>query len=94
MKYLLACVALVVGFAVGNRFPDVDQKTGLLTHRSIVTHGPLLPFIVVAVASVVRTNPLRWVALGLVVGIAVHLSFDLFPKGWSGFALISVPGYG
>ena len=28
------------------------------------------------------------------VGLAVHLSFDLFPKGWSGFALISVPSYG
>ncbi|MBE13655.1 MAG: hypothetical protein CL744_08755 [Chloroflexi bacterium] len=26
--------------------------------------------------------------------VAVNLSFDLFPKGWSGFALISVPGYG
>ena len=30
----------------------------------------------------------------MAVGLAVHLSFDLFPKGWSGFALISVPGYG
>ena len=30
----------------------------------------------------------------MAVGLAVHLSFDLFPKGRSGFALISVPGYG
>ncbi|HIN71536.1 MAG TPA: hypothetical protein EYM98_03010 [Dehalococcoidia bacterium] len=30
----------------------------------------------------------------MAVGLAAHLSFDLFPKGWSGFALISVPGYG
>ena len=30
----------------------------------------------------------------MAVRVAVHLSFDLFPKGWSGFALISVPGYG
>ena len=94
MKYLFGFFALVVGLAVGNWFPDVDQKTGLLTHRSIVTHGPLLPFIVVAVASAIRTIPLRWFALGLAVGVAAHLSFDLFPKGWSGFALISVPGYG
>jgi len=28
------------------------------------------------------------------VGIAVHLCFDLFPRGWSGFALISVPTIG
>ena len=31
-------------------------------------------------------TPLRWVA--------VRLSFDLLPKDWSGFALITVPGYG
>ena len=66
----------------------------LLVPWSIVTHGPLLPIIVVGVASVIRTIPLRWFAFGLAVGLAVHLSFDLFPKGWSGFALISVPGYG
>ena len=89
MKYLFGFVALVVGLAAGNWFPDVDQKTGLLLHRSIVTHGPLVPFIVVVIASGTRTIPFRWFALGLVVGFAVHLSFDLFPKGWSGFALIS-----
>ena len=94
MKYLFGFAALVVGLVVGNWFPDIDQKTDLLVHRSIVTHGPLLPIIVVGVASVIRTTSLRWVALGLAVGLAVHLSFDLFPKGWSGFALISVPGYG
>ena len=64
-----------MGLAVGNWFPDVDQKTDLLVHRSIVTHWPLLPLIVV-VASVMRKR----------------LSFDLLPKDWSGFALISVSG--
>ena len=83
-----------MGLAIGDWFPDIDQDTGLLSHRSIVTHGPLVPFIVVALASVTRTIPLRWFALGLAVGVAVHLSFDLFPKGWSGFALISIPDYG
>ena len=94
MKYIWGIAALVAGLAIGDWFPDVDQKTGLLLHRSIVTHGLLVPLIVVAVASGTRTIPLRWFALGLAVGVAVHLSFDLFPKGWSGFAFISVPGYG
>ena len=94
MKYLFAFVLLGVGLAVGNWFPDIDQDTGLLLHRSIVTHGPLVPLIVVAIAATPRTILLRWFALGLVVGFAVHLSFDLFPKGWSGFALINIPVYG
>jgi hypothetical protein len=96
MKYLLGLVALLAGLAVGNGLPDVDQKTGLLLHRSIVTHGPLIPLVLVvlAAASGTRSIPLRWFALGVTLGVAVHLSFDLFPKGWSGFALISVPAYG
>ena len=28
------------------------------------------------------------------MGFAVHLGFDLFPKAWQGYALISVPLYG
>ena len=94
MKYLLGLVALLVGLAVGNWFPDVDQKTGLLLHRSIVTHGPIVPLLVFAAASGTRSIQLRWFALGATLGVAIHLGFDLFPKGWSGFALISVPGYG
>ena len=50
---IIGFVALVVGLAVGNWFPDADQKTDLLVHRSIVTHGPLL-LLVVVVASVMR----------------------------------------
>ena len=94
MRYLLGLVALVVGLAVGDWFPDIDQKTGLLLHRSIVTHGPLVPLIVFAAASGTRSIQIRWFALGATLGVALHLSFDLFPNGWSGFALISVPSYG
>ena len=94
MKYLLGGVVLLAGLAVGNEFPDIDQETGLLLHRSIVTHGLLVPLIVFAAASGTRSIQLRWFALGVTLGVAVHLSFDLFPHGWSGFALISVPGYG
>jgi hypothetical protein len=94
MKYVLGLIGLVAGLAFGNIFPDFDQKTDILLHRSIVTHGPLVPIIVFAIASGIRAVPIRWFALGLALSFAIHLSFDLFLKGWSGFALISVPIYG
>ena len=94
MKYPLGLLALIAGLAVGDWFPDIDQKTGLLLHRSIVTHGPLVPLIVFAAASGSRSIQIRWFALGLTLGVAIHLAFDLFPSSWSGFALISVPSYG
>jgi len=94
MKYALGLAALLAGLAFGDWFPDIDQKTGLLLHRSIVTHGPMVPLIVFAVAISTRSIQLRWFALGIALGVAIHLSFDLFPRGWSGFALISLPGYG
>ena len=56
MRYLLGLIALVVGLAVGDWFPDIDQKTSLLLHRSIVTHGPLVPLIVFAATSATRSN--------------------------------------
>ncbi len=94
MKYIIGIVALLVGIAIGKEFPDLDQETSLLLHRSIVTHGLLLPFVAFGLASLVRSLPIRWLVLGFSVGVAVHLSFDLFPRGWSGFALISVPTVG
>jgi hypothetical protein len=94
MKYVLGLIGLVAGLVFGNDIPDFDQKTELLLHRSIVTHGPLIPFVLFVIASGIRAVPLRWFALGLALSFAIHLSFDLFPKGWSGFALISIPTYG
>ena len=94
MKYPLGLLALIAGLAIGDWFPDIDQKTGLLLHRSIVTHGPLVPLIVFAAASGSRSVQIRWFALGLTLGVAIHLAFDLFPSSWSGFALISVPSHG
>jgi len=39
MKYLIGLVGLIDGLELGNEFPDIDQNTNLLLHRSIVTHG-------------------------------------------------------
>ncbi len=94
VRYLFSFPALVAGLWIGDWFPDIDQNTGLLLHRSFVTHGPLIPFLVAGFAFGTRTFQFRWFALGLSVGFALHLCFDLFPNGWSGFALISVLGFG
>lgn len=49
MKTILRLLALVAGVYVGFRFPDIDQRTDLLVHRSIITHGLLAPLLLSAV---------------------------------------------
>ena len=40
---LVAPVFVVVGLHCGIVMPDIDQRTNLLLHRSIITHSPLIP---------------------------------------------------
>ena len=40
MKILLVMSLIMLAFVVGMIAPDVDQKVGLIVHRSILTHGP------------------------------------------------------
>ena len=40
MKILLVMSLIMLAFVVGMIAPDVDQKIGLIVHRSILTHGP------------------------------------------------------
>ena len=94
MTQLLGLALFVVGLAVGEGFPDIDQRTDLLLHRSILTHGPLVPGFLFVVAINSRSVPWRRFVMGASLGFAIHLAFDLFPRGWSGYALISLPGYG
>ena len=62
---LMALMALGLGLYVGEWFPDVDQKTSLLLHRSILTHGLLLPLTVYLVASRIQFRIVRWLAMGV-----------------------------
>ena len=83
--------ALLLGLLLGEWFPDVDQRTELLLHRSALTHGVLLPLLVsIVVGRSTLVAPKRFVT-GASLGVAVHLAFDLFPKAWYGSALVSLP---
>ena len=89
----LSLVALAIATYAGLKLPDVDQRLGFLLHRSIITHGPLLPMLALAFA--LNGNPvLRRIGAGVSAGLGVHFAFDLFPQAWQGYALISLPVYG
>ena len=90
---LVAPVFVLVGLHCGIVMPDIDQRTSLLLHRSVITHSPLIPLIVLLLALKIGLG-LYAFAMGISIGFAVHHAFDLFPKGWTGAALISVPFYG
>jgi hypothetical protein len=94
MLYLTGPIMLVVGFAIGLDIPDWDLRVGFLTHRSILTHGLLLPVVCFWIAHKKPVAALRLFALGICLAAALHLSFDLFPRAWKGFALIHIPVLG
>ena len=86
---LVVCFA--VGAWLGSWFPDIDQRIGFLRHRSIVTHGVWMPALLLVGVGVARLDRVDWFIGGFAAGVAVHLAFDLFPEGWRGYALITVP---
>ena len=91
---------MIVAVRVGLKLPDIDQKLSFLSHRSLLTHGLLLPLLALFLARrhLNLDSPLsplwRLFLIGLCVSLSVHLSFDLFPRAWRGFALIQIPFYG
>ena len=83
-----------LGCYLGNEMPDLDQHTDLLLHRSILTHGLLAPLLVSRLFGGCSVRSLQCLAAGFALGVAIHLAADLFPRAWTGFALISLPFYG
>ena len=76
----LSLIVLATAVYIGLKFPDVDQRVGFLLHRSIITHGPLLPL--VAFAFALGDNPVQHrLGAGIGIGFAVHMALDLFPRG-------------
>ena len=83
-----------LGVYLGSETPDLDQRTHLLLHRSVLTHGLLAPLVISKLLGGSTARAPRWFAVGFALGMAIHLAADLFPKAWTGFALISLPFYG
>ena len=91
---LWTIAALAAGALVGLKFPDIDQRLDFLLHRSAITHGPLIPLLLFLALRNVRQSWARLFPMYLCLGFVVHMGFDLFPAGWSGYALISIPTHG
>ena len=106
-KYLLI---LFVSLLAGINFPDLDLALIFLGHRSIITHGILVPFFIYRFLTKYSDKPflskylskfltnkkikndfLDYVYIGFLIGIAIHLCADIFPKAYIGFALIKLP---
>ena len=96
IESLVALLGLVLGAAVGIKFADIDQYVPniLLHHRALLTHGLLASLFLGWMCLRTRHQELHQALRGLTIGFsmtnAVHLSFDLFPRGWWGYALIHI----
>ena len=91
INYFNFLVFLISSFFIGLFFPDFDQMfQSLLGHRSILTHSILLPYLLYIYLE--KKEPrVKTILIGLLLGIGLHLSADLHPKSWIGFALIKLP---
>jgi hypothetical protein len=94
LNYFAFLGVLSFGYFIGLFFPDIDQGfQSLLGHRSIITHSILLPYLLYFYFKKKNNlTPLKTIfVVGIYLGIGLHLSADLHPKGWAGFALIKLP---
>ena len=85
-KYLI--FILLTFFCIN--FPDIDQSLlFILHHRSMVTHSIIVPAILWYFFK--NNKNFTYFIIPLYMALAIHLSADLFPKSWSGYALIYFP---
>jgi len=81
------------------RLPDFDLSFHwwpLIEHRSLLTHGFLVPLLLFASLRGHSVKPFtddrpRLFLLGFCIASAVHLCFDLFPGAWRGLARVHIP---
>ena len=87
-------IFLFISLLAGLQFPDFDLHIfAFLGHRSILTHGIIVPYFLYRFLNnrKISNDVLDFVYIGFLLGIALHLCADLFPKAWIGFALIMFP---
>lgn len=77
-------------YFIGFKFPDWDFKMKL-KHRNILTHSPLMTLILIIFYLREPNDISRFFIGGFSLGMGIHFIFDLFPKKWSGGALIQIP---
>jgi hypothetical protein len=87
-------ILLLLALFLGLNLPDIDLLVPFLIHRSIITHGFILPLVVFLIISKENSATVRFFSMGFSLASIIHLCFDLFPRAWMGFALIYVPGWG
>ena len=98
INYLGFVAVLIVGISLTHllNIPDWDQGVlSMLSHRSIITHSILFPFLMHFFLINKKENPNPYLAtfiIGFYLAIAMHLSADIHPKAMKGFALIKLPG--
>lgn len=81
-------ILIFSAYIIGIKFPDWDFKMKL-KHRSILTHSPLV--LVIMMYFLKEGDSFRYFFVGFSLAMGIHFIFDLFPKGWSGGALLQVP---
>lgn len=109
MRHAAGVILFAFGCLIGLRLADFDQSFTwwpLIVHRSLLTHGFLLPLLLFL--AVHRPHPrrsgqqsnqgggaddprLRLFVQGLCLASAVHLCFDLYPAGWGRYSRVFVP---
>ena len=85
---LVGFILTFAAYVIGIKFPDWDFKFKL-KHRSILTHSPLVLFFMMYLLK--EGDSFRYFFIGFALAMGIHFIFDLFPKGWSGGALLKIP---
>ena len=94
LNYFPFIAVLSYGYLVGLFFPDIDLSFQLLLgHRSIITHSILLPYLLYLYFNKKNNlTPFKTILIvGIYLGIGLHLSADLHPKAFRGYALVKLP---